>query len=117
METGISLSTDSIIVTLGVVFLITVVPVKLGASFVGAMNNSFVAATIAAAFGLGIGAMVLAIFGGFTGVILAYVAVSVAYWVILKPTLGGAFGLTLVIIILQAAILQGLLTTFGEPFG
>ena len=100
----ISFSSNSLFVVLTILFLVTVVPVKLGASFVGAMNQSFGHAALASAAGLLAGILIFKLLGGFPSVIVAYVIVSLVYWFVLKPTLGGAFGLTLVVIILQAAI-------------
>ena len=113
MDQTVVLSTSSLPIALAVLFLITVVPVKLGAGFVGAMNRGFGAAAIAAALGLIVGLVSLKLFSGLMSLIGAYVGVSLVYYFVLKPTLGGAFGLTFVVLILQGAILQGLFRVLG----
>jgi hypothetical protein len=114
MEHAISLSTNSLLITLGAICLLTVLPVKLGADFVGAVNNSFANAAIASAIGLIAGILILKLLGGLPSVIAAYITISIVYWFVLKPSLSGAFGLTFVVIILQVAIIQGLSSIIGN---
>jgi hypothetical protein len=114
MDHTISLSTNSLLVTLGVLFLLTVLPVKLGANFVGAVNNSFGNAAVASAIGLITGIIIFKLLSGLPSVIAAYIVISIVYWLVLKPSLAGAFGLTFVVIILQAAIVQGLSSIVGS---
>jgi hypothetical protein len=113
MDHTISLSTNSILVTLVAVYLLTVLPVKLGADFVGAVNNSIGNAAVASAIGLIAGIIIFKLLGGLPSIITAYIIISIVYWFVLKPSLSGAFGLTFVVIILQAAIIQGLSSIVG----
>ena len=110
----ISLSTNSLLITFGVLFLVTVIPVKLGASFFGAANQSIGYAAIASAIGLISGVLIIKLVSGFPSVIAAYVLMSLIYLFVLKPSLAGAFGLTFVVLILQAAIVQGLFSIAGS---
>jgi hypothetical protein len=52
MEQTISLSTNTLPVALATLFIITVIPVKLGASFVGSMIQSFGPAALGTVIGL-----------------------------------------------------------------
>ncbi len=112
----LSYSTDSFIVASIILTLITIVPVKIGASFVGAANTSFGASAIAVVLGL-IGAFtVFNMLDGLTSIVAAYITISIIYWLVLKPSLIASFGLTVLVMFIQLAIVQGLVK-FGGYIG
>ena len=104
----LNFATDSLIVMGIVLLLTTTVPIKIGAGFVGATKTSFNASGSAALLGLLTAYLSFSLVGGFLGLIVAYVSMSLAYWFVLKPTFIGSFGLTILVLIIQVAIIQAM---------
>ena len=106
----------SILGFLFLVALLTVVPVKLAAGFVGAERDNFVFCMLAV-----IVATLLA-FGGYKvvggslpGLGVAFLGMIIAYSVVLKVQFGSAFGLTVIAFAIQIAIVSAL-ASFGLSF-
>ncbi len=110
MESAINLHySSSSLLVLGVLLLLTtVIPVKLGASLIGAENTTLVSSAFAVFFGVIATAACFYAFPGFAGLLASYVAISVVYWLVLRPSFLGAFLLTFLIVAIQLAVVQGL---------
>ena len=114
MKTGINInfSTESMLVMTIVLMVITTIPVKIGASIVGASNTSMKASALAVFLGILATALCFTTLSGFTSLLVAYVAISIVYWLVLKPSFIASFGLTLLVFLIQLAAIQGLVN-FG----
>jgi len=114
METGINLnfSTESMLVMTIILMVITTIPVKIGASIVGASYQSMKASALAVFLGIVATALCFTVLSGLTSLLAAYVAISVVYWLVLKPSFIASFGLTFLVFLIQLAVIQGLVN-FG----
>jgi len=97
---------NSVLVTVLVIFVVGVVPVKLVAGFFGARNATYVSAFLSllattAAF------YVVSEFTGF-GYIGAYLGMAMAVWVIMRPSLVGSILVPAVAVLLMFGVIQGL---------
>ena len=100
-------STSSLLLGLAVLFVITAVPVKLAASFIGASRQSFAASGIAVLVAGALAYPGYRLFGGAVlGLLGAFIGTAIGFWIVLRPSLFGAFGLTFVALVLQVAFLQ-----------
>jgi hypothetical protein len=110
MENDISVnfSTDSWLIITIVLMLITTIPVKLGASILGASYTSMKSSALAVFFGIIAAVACFNLLDGFTSFIVAYAAISIIYWLILKPSFIASFGLTFLVFIIQIGTIQGL---------
>ena len=96
-----------LIVLLIVLITITVLPVKWAASFVGAGKDSFGSCALAVIIGSVVAGVLFNIAGGsLPGLALAFLGVVITYKFILLTTIGGAFGLTVVALLLQIAVIS-----------
>jgi hypothetical protein len=86
----------------------TTIPVKIGASLVGASNTSMKSSALAVLLGIVATALCFTLLSGLTSLLAAYAAISIAYWLVLKPSFIGSFGLTFLVFLIQLAVIQGL---------
>lgn len=110
METGIniSFSTESMLVMTIILMVITTIPVKIGASIIGASYTSMKASALAVFLGIVATALCFTALSGLTSLLATYVAISVVYWLVLKPSFIASFGLTFLVFLIQLAVIQGL---------
>lgn len=97
----------------GLVILIMVLPVYLAARFVDAERATLGWSAIAvpvATLGAWLGYQVL---GPVFGLLTAFIGMAIGFKLVLKPSFGGAFGLTLIAFVLQLAVIQMLVRMFG----
>lgn len=88
---------------------ITVVPVKFAANFVGAERDSWLVSILAVVVGTVAAVVGYKLAGGnIPGIGVAFLALVASYAVVLKTSLGGAFGLAFVALLLQIAIVSAL---------
>ena len=104
----VDFSTDSLLIAAAVLILVTIIPVKISAGFFGASNNSIGACVIAVVLGTVSAVAALNMFNGFSALILAFVAVSIVYWLILKTSFFASFGLTILVVLTQFGVIQAL---------
>ena len=95
-----------------ILMVITTIPVKIGASIVGASYQSMKASALAVFLGIVATALCFTVLSGLTSLLAAYVAISVVYWLVLKPSFIASFGLTFLVFLIQLAVIQGLVN-FG----
>lgn len=102
-----SFSTSSLLLGLAVIFVITTVPVKIAAAFVGASRQSLPACAVAVLVAGTLAYFGYSLLGGsILGLIAAFFATALGFWLVLRPSPGGAFGLTFVAMVLQVALIQ-----------
>jgi hypothetical protein len=90
-----------------ILIAITVLPVKLAAGFVGAERDSWLFSTLAVVLGtVAVFASYKLVGGNLPGIALAFVALLATYAIVLKTTLGSAFGLAVIVLLLQIAIIS-----------
>jgi len=102
----ISFSTSSWWIATLVIMVSTTIPVKLGANIFGALNKEMKHCAIAVVLGTIAAILLFKLLGGFLGLVSSYIAVSVIYWYILQISFAWSFVFTLVVLLLQFAILQ-----------
>lgn len=88
---------------------LTVLPVKLAAGFVGAERDTWLVSALAAVVGTVTAVIGYKIAGGnIPGLAVGFLALLVSYAVLLKTSLGGAFGLAFVALLIQIAVVTAL---------
>ena len=89
--------------------LLTVVPVKLAAGFVGAGRDNWLIATLAVVVGTVAAVLGYKFAGGnIPGFGVAFLALVASYAIILKTSIGSAFALAFVALFIQIAIAMAL---------
>jgi hypothetical protein len=109
LSTGFYFSTDSWLVASLVLMVITTIPVKIVAELFGAHNKQLKHCALAVILGTTATVLLMIFVGGFLGLVLAFGAISAVYWKVLDISLPGSFLFTIVVMITQAAVIQGLL--------
>ena len=114
MDTGINFefSIQSWLIMTLILMVTMTIPVKIGASIVGASHTSMNASALAVFLGLVATALCFTVFSGFTSLLASYAAISIVYWLVLKPSFIASFGLTFLVFLIQLVVIQGLVT-FG----
>jgi hypothetical protein len=103
----------SVLGSLLLVALITVVPVMLAARFVGAERAHLVFCALAVVVATLVAVIGYKVVGGsLPGLGIAFLGMIITYSVILKASLGSAFGLTIIAFAIQVGIVFAL-TSFG----
>lgn len=88
---------------------LTVLPVKLAAGFVGAERDTWLVSALAVVVGTVAAVIGYKIVGGnIPGLAVAFLALVASYAMVLKTSLGGAFGLAFVALLIQIAIVMAL---------
>jgi hypothetical protein len=90
-----------------ILMLITIVPVKIGAEIFRSDNPGIKPCILAVVIGTILALISAAIFGDF-GFIAAYITVSIFYGKIIQFSFLGSLGFTLVVLLIQVGIIQGL---------
>jgi hypothetical protein len=108
---------NGVLMLLGLIAMITVVPIKLAADFTDGKNTGLLFCAMAAvvAPGLSIFAFRLSS-GGLPGVVLAFFAGITAYVVILRIPGRSIVGFSIITVALQLAVFGGMLS-FGVNLG
>lgn len=89
--------------------MLTVLPVKLAAGFVGAERDSWLVSASAVIVGTVAAVLGYKLAGGnIPGIGVAFLALMVSYAIVLKTSLRGAFGLAFVALLIQIAIVSAL---------
>jgi uncharacterized membrane protein YdjX (TVP38/TMEM64 family) len=91
-----------------VLLLLTVLPVKIGATIFGATNNEFKYCAISVFLGTLFSIMCLTLIGGEGGLLAGYIAVSIVYSRVLGLSLMWSFLFTFGIFLIQMAMVQAL---------
>lgn len=105
------------IIILGLLALITVLPIKLAADFTGGTNTGLLATTFAAAIAPALSLLAFRLMaGGFMGLVLAFLAGIVAYVIILRVPGRTTLGFAVIVVLLQLAVF-GALVSFGVNVG
>jgi len=95
------------------IMALTTIPVKIGAEMFGALNKELKYCALAVVLGT-ISAILLAEFvGGFLAFVLTFIAISLIYWQVLQISFAWSFVFTIVVVLIQLAVIQGL-GQFGE---
>ena len=95
------------------IMALTTIPVKIGAEMFGALNKELKYCALAVVLGT-ISAILLAKFvGGFLALVLTFIAISLIYWQVLQISFAWSFIFTIVVLLIQFAVIQGL-GLFGE---
>ncbi|NQD37082.1 hypothetical protein HPT27_08600 [Permianibacter sp. IMCC34836] len=109
----IGFHTQSAGIITAIVFVVMVLPVYIAAKFFNAeratIGWSALAVPVASA-GAWLGYQLL---GPFFGFLTGFIGMAVGFWLVLKPSFGGAFGLSLFAFVLQIAVIQLLLKFFA----
>ena len=101
-------STDSWWITSLILMLFTTIPVKIAASVFNAPNKKLIYCALAVALGTLSAVLSLHFIGGFTGLIVTFIAISVIYWYILRISFAWSFAFTIFVLVIQFALIQGL---------
>jgi len=95
------------------IMALTTIPVKIGAEMFGALNKELKYCALAVVLGT-ISAILLAkLVGGFLAFVLTFIAISLIYWQVLQISFAWSFIFTIVVVLIQLAVIQGL-GQFGE---
>jgi len=108
----LSFQTESVALFFLVLFLLTVLPVKIGATVFGAENNEFKYCAISVFIGTLLAVVCSKLIGGLSGLLASYIAVSFVYSRVLGLSLLWSFLFTFGVFLIQVAIAQAL-TRFG----
>ncbi|MEL0657206.1 hypothetical protein V6257_19495 [Pseudoalteromonas issachenkonii] len=108
----LSFQTESVALLFLVLFSLTVLPVKIGATVFGATNNEFKYCAISVFLGTLIAIICSKLIGGFSGLLAGYIGVSIVYSRVLGLSLSWSFLFTFGILFIQVATVQAL-TRFG----
>ena len=109
----VNFSTDSWWLGTLLIMALTTIPVKIGAEMFGALNKELKYCALAVVLGT-ISAILLAMFvGGFSAFVLTFIAISLIYWQVLQISFAWSFIFTIVVVLIQLAVIQGL-GQFGE---
>ncbi|MCE0558703.1 hypothetical protein [Motilimonas sp. E26] len=95
-----------------ILMLVTVVPVKIGAELFGAENKGFKFCILAVIVGTILSFASVSLIGGFLGLVIAYILVSLVYSKIFLFSFGGGLAFTLGVFVIQIGVAQAL-TDFG----
>lgn len=101
-------STDSWWVATLVIMTLTTIPVKIGAELFRALNKDIKHCALAVVLGTVASVLLLYFVGGFTAVVLMYIAMSLIYWQVLQLSPGWSFIFTIAVILIQFAMVQAL---------
>ncbi|MFN4290323.1 MAG: hypothetical protein ACK4E7_05505 [Permianibacter sp.] len=108
------LQTNSLLLIAAIVMVVTVLPVYLAARFVNAERATLgwcaLAVPVATA-GAWLGYQLI---GAFFGLLTGFIGMVIGFWIVLRPSMGGAFGMTVFAFILQLALVQFLFKLFGS---
>lgn len=105
---------NSFLLVASIIMVITILPVHLAARFVNAERATLGWCALAvpvATLGAWLGYQV---FGSFFGLLTGFIGMAIGFWIVLRPSFGGAFGMTIFAFILQMALLQVLFKMFGS---
>lgn len=105
---GVNFSTNSWWVATLVIMVLTTIPVKIGASMFGALNKDMKHCALAVVLGTASALLIVNFIGGFLALVLTFIAISLIYWKILQISFGWSFIFTLVVMLIQFAMIQGL---------
>lgn len=109
----VNFSTNSWWVATLLIMALTTIPVKIGAEMFGALNKDLKYCALAVVLGT-ISAILIAKFvGGFLALVLSFIAISLIYWQVLQISFAWSFAFTIVVVLIQLAIIQGI-GQFGE---
>lgn len=106
---SVTFSTSSWLVATLVIMATTTIPVKIGADLFGALNKDIKHCALAVVLGTIAAVLLVNIFGGFIGLILAFIAISIIYWQILHISFTWSFVFTIIVLIIQFTVVQMLL--------
>lgn len=99
---------DLLSMPLGIMLMmaLTVMPIKIAADLFGAENNQIKHCAIAVALEVAAAILLIAVVGGFSAVMLIFVAASAIYWIVLKISFSCSFVFTIFVCIIQLGMLQ-----------
>jgi len=100
--------TESWLLASVVIILITTFPVKIGATLIGATNTSITSCGISVLLGIASTMVIANNFEGFIALLLVFTSMSIIYWLMLKPSFLASFFLTILVILIQMAVIQGI---------
>ncbi|HEY5604199.1 MAG TPA: hypothetical protein VIM41_13930 [Gammaproteobacteria bacterium] len=109
----INFSTNSWLLGTLLIMAITTIPVKIGAGLFGALNKELKHCALAVVLGTISAILIVKFIGGFLALVLTFVAISLIYWQVLQISFAWSFIFTIVVILIQFAVIQGL-GKFGE---
>ena len=109
VELNLSFSTESWFHLFAIIFVLSVVPIKLGAKLVKASRSGWLACTAAALIGMVTTAISLFLFSGLPAILVALCLIILVYWLVLKCSVNAAVGLSIAVFILQIGVMQVLI--------
>ena len=95
------------------IMALTTIPVKIGAELFGASNKDIKYCALAVVLGTISAILIVKFIGGFLALVFIFIAISLIYWQVLKISFVWSFVFTIVVILIQFAVIQGL-GQFGE---
>ena len=104
----VNFSTDSWWIITLILMLFTTIPVKIGATLFNAPNKKLIHCALAVALGTISAVLCMQFIGGFTGLFATFIAISIIYWYILQISFASSFAFTIVVLIIQFALIHGL---------
>lgn len=108
---------NGVVMSLGLIAIITALPIKLAADFTDGKNSSFLFCVMAAFIAPGLSIFVFRLLsGGFLGFMLALLAGITAYVMILRIPGRSVIGFSIIAIALQLAVF-GAMLSFGVNLG
>jgi hypothetical protein len=96
------------LIGISILALVTVIPVKIGANLFSAGNSNLISCVIATIIGTALSLTSINYIGGFTGILIAYLLMSLVYSKVFQLPFSSSLKLTFVIIIIQIGCIQGL---------
>ena len=104
----INFSSDSSLLIVLVLMVITILPVKLGAALFNAGNSKLINCAISVVAGTIATVVSFSIFDGFFALLFAYIGVSMIYWKVLQLSFVWSFLFTFGVLGIQITIFQAL---------
>lgn len=108
----LNFQTVSMVLFFLVLFSLTILPVKIGATIFGATNNELKLCAISVFIGTFLSMVCLMLIGGFLGLMASYIAVSIVYSRVLGISIMWSFLFTFGVFFIQVGVVQAL-TKFG----